>query len=88
MTITEINAASALKQKFAVIARKKRIDSKITQEHLAEIVNISEVYLRKIETGKATPNWIIWLKICTALKIELSDIQQDFVEILNKGVQK
>ena len=85
MIITEVNENQALKQKFATIVHEKRIKNKITQERLAEVVEISEVYLRKIETGKAVPNWIIWLKICTALKIDLVEIQQDFVEILNKG---
>ena len=85
---TEVNENMELKQKFATVVRKKRLNSHITQEHLAEIVEISEVYLRKIETGKATPNWIIWLKLCTALDIDLTEMQQDFIEILNKGVQK
>ena len=88
MIITEVNENMELKQKFAEIAREKRLGSHITQERLAEIVEISEVYLRKIETGKAVPNWIIWLKICTALDIDLNEIQQDFIEILNNGVQK
>ncbi len=86
MIVTEINATPALKQKFAVLVREKRVNSHITQEHLAEVVEISEVYLRKIETGKATPNWIIWLKICTALDIDLTEIQRDLIEVLNFNI--
>ena len=86
MIITEVNENQKLKQKFAVLVREKRINGHITQEHLAEIVEISEVYLRKIETGKATPNWIIWLKICTALDIDLTEIQRDLIEVLNFNI--
>ena len=51
MIVAEIDETSELKQKFATVAREKRLSSHITQERLAEM-------------------------------------QRDFIEILNRGVQK
>ena len=36
MIVTEIDETSELKQKFSTVAREKRLNSHITQEHLAE----------------------------------------------------
>lgn len=68
-----------IKQVFAAIAHEKRKQNKITQERLSEVVGITDVYLRCIESGKNAPNWIVWLKICTALGVDISEIQQKYI---------
>ncbi len=75
-----------LKKVFAAIIHEKRLKNKMTQERLSEIIGITDVYLRCIESGKNVPNWIIWLKLCTALEVDVFEIQQRFFEpyILNK----
>ena len=75
----EENENLRIKQEFAAIAHEKRRKSKITQERLSEVVGITDVYLRCIESGKNAPNWIIWLKICTALDVDISEIQQKYI---------
>lgn len=79
-TNAEQNEILAMKQGFAAIAYEKRRKNKITQERLSEIIGITDVYLRCIESGKNAPNWIIWLKLCTALGVDVSEIQRKFIE--------
>lgn len=74
------NQILMMKQEFAAIAHEKRLKNEITQEKLSEMIGITEVYLRCIETGKNVPNWIIWLKLCTALGVDISEIQRKYIE--------
>lgn len=74
------NQISVIKHEFAVIAHDNRLKNQITQEKLSEIIGITPTYLRCIETGKNAPNWIIWLKLCTALGVDISEIQKKYIE--------
>lgn len=69
-----------LKKFFADVIHKKRRQNKITQERLSEIIGITDVYLRRIESGRNIPNWITWLKLCTVLDVDVFEIQQRFIE--------
>ena len=40
---------------------------------------ITDVYLRDLERGSYTATWIICLKICTVLDIDLLEIQRKYI---------
>ncbi|MDE7361551.1 MAG: helix-turn-helix domain-containing protein [Oscillospiraceae bacterium] len=67
---------ATLEKEFGRIMRRSRKASGITQETLAEIVNISCVYCRQIEHGEHRATWITWLRICSVLQIDISEIQK------------
>lgn len=54
--------------------RLARLKQRISQEKLAEMVDISTKYLNMIENRKANPTIVIVIKICNALNIKLDDI--------------
>ena len=64
---------------FGAMMRQSRTSRKIPQERLAEIVGISVTYCREIEHGKYTPTWIIWLKICKLLEIDIDKLYELYV---------
>lgn len=54
--------------------RIERLRKRLSQEKLAEMVDISTKYLNMIENRKANPTIVIVVKICMALDIELNSI--------------
>ncbi len=64
-----------VKKEFGKLMHLKRLKIGITQEKLSELVGISPTYCRKIEHGKYFPTWIIWLKICVVLDINITEIK-------------
>lgn len=54
--------------------RIARLQKRISQEKLAEMVDISTKYLNMIENRKANPTIVIVVKICNALGVELNSI--------------
>lgn len=54
--------------------RLERLRKRISQENLAEMINISTKYLNMIENRKANPTILIVVKICNALDIDLNTI--------------
>ncbi len=54
--------------------RLARLQKRISQEKLAEMLDISTKYLNMIENRKANPTIVIVVKICKVLNIELSAI--------------
>lgn len=54
--------------------RIARLQRRISQEKLAEMVDISTKYLNMIENRKANPTIVIVVKICLALDIELNSV--------------
>lgn len=54
--------------------RLARLQQRLSQEKLAEMVDISTKYLNMIENRKANPTIVIVIKICTVLNIELNSI--------------
>ena len=64
---------------FGTIMRQSRTSRRIPQEKLAEMVGISVTYCREIEHGKYTPTWVIWLKICKQLEIDIDKFYELYV---------
>lgn len=56
--------------------RIERLKKRLSQEKLAEMVDISTKYLNMIENRKANPTVVIVIKICHALNIDLNSIYQ------------
>lgn len=54
--------------------RLARLQRRISQEKLAEMVDISTKYLNMIENRKANPTVVIIIRICQALGIDLNTI--------------
>ena len=54
--------------------RLARLQQRISQEKLAEMVDISTKYLNMIENRKANPTVVIVIRICQALNIDLNTI--------------
>lgn len=54
--------------------RKLRKEKGITQEQLAEKVNVSTTWIGYIETGYRRPNLKMIYKIATALNVKVKDI--------------
>ncbi len=57
--------------------RKRRIECRMTQERLSEAVDITTVYLSKIENGHVRPTLDLLDLICTALGCDLGYIIAD-----------
>jgi len=56
--------------------RIARLKQRISQEKLAEMVDISTKYLNMIENRKANPTIVIVIKICKALNLGLETVYQ------------
>ncbi len=54
--------------------RIARLQKRISQEKLAEKIDISTKYLNMIENRKANPTIVIVIRICQALGIDLNTI--------------
>lgn len=65
--------------RFGERIKAKRQEKNMTQEELAELVGITDVYLRELERGKYTATWIICLTICTILDIDINEFRQKFI---------
>ena len=63
-------------KKFGEMMRAARQKKGITSDELAERVGTSSVYCRAIESGKYTPTWVVCVKICTALDIDINKLRE------------
>ena len=61
-------------EQFSDNIRLERLRKRLSQEKLAEMVDISTKYLNMIENRKANPTIVIVIKICMALNIDLNSI--------------
>lgn len=61
---------------FGTMLREKRIQKNLTQEKVSELAGITDVYLRDLEHGSYSATWLIWLRLCTILDIDVSEVQQ------------
>ncbi|MDE6729060.1 MAG: helix-turn-helix domain-containing protein [Oscillospiraceae bacterium] len=68
-----------IQAEFGEQIKAKRKQKHITQEELSELAGITDVYLRDLERGSYTATWVICLKICTALDIDIRDIQTKYI---------
>ena len=79
MSENEFEGSDILKADFGQLVTELRKKYNLTQEMLSEISGISEVYLRKIERGSCTVTWVIWLTLCTALNVDIKEIQKTYI---------
>jgi len=56
---------------WGMVIRTKRIELGYTQEHLAGISTISNVYISKLERGLVNPSCKLLEKLCQALSMEV-----------------
>ena len=70
---------NALKREFGTIIRNRRLKKQITQEQLSELTGITVGYLRDLENGNYTATWIIWLKLCTLLELDIPGFQKKYI---------
>lgn len=70
---------NALKREFGTIIRNRRLKKQITQEQLSELTGITVVFLRDLENGNYTATWIIWLKLCTLLELDIPGFQKKYI---------
>lgn len=68
-----------IQAEFGELIKAKRKQKKLTQEELSELAGITDVYLRDLERGSYTATWVICLRICTALDIDIKDIQKKYI---------
>lgn len=61
-------------KKFGEIMRRARTARRLSQERVADIIGISVTYCREIEHGKYIPTWMIWLKICRLLELDIDKL--------------
>lgn len=61
-------------EKVADNIRIARLKKRLSQEKLAEMVDISTKYLNMIENRKANPTIVIVVKICIALDIDINSV--------------
>lgn len=54
--------------------RLARLKKRLSQEKLAEMIDISTKYLNMIENRKANPTIVIVIKICQVLDINLNSV--------------
>ena len=68
-----------INEAFGEMLHISRIEKNITQRDLSELAGITDVYLRKMESGSNTATWVIWLELCTALEIDIPSLQRKYI---------
>lgn len=71
------------KKRFGEIMREARESQGVTVEELADQIGISSIYCREVEYGRFSTTWVIWLKICMVLGIDLNSA----AELVLTGVE-
>lgn len=60
---------------FGDMMRSARKNRGISQENFAKSIGISALYCREIEHGRYNPTWIVWLRICTELNLDIKNLR-------------
>ncbi|MCI1693400.1 helix-turn-helix domain-containing protein [Aneurinibacillus aneurinilyticus] len=63
--------------------RKKRLQLKLTQEKLAEIIGISNSYMGQIERGERILSLETLIKLANALGVTVDFLLQDSIDLQN-----
>lgn len=71
------------KKKFGEIMRQARESRGMTLEELANLIGATSIYCRDVEHGEYPITWVMWLKICTVLDIDVNSV----AEIIMAGVE-
>lgn len=69
-----ISPSTSLKRKFGERVQELRIQRKMTQEHIGEILNFDRAYVSAIETGKINVTLENIGRIAKALKVSLGEL--------------
>ena len=69
---------------FGEFVRKGRIGKKVSQKDLAEVLDITQPYLSRIEQGARSIDFEFAVKICSFLGLDLND----FLCSNNKAARK
>ena len=77
-----------IQAEFGELIRAKRKQKRLTQEELSELAGITDVYLRDLERGSYTATWVICLRICSALDIDINDIRKKYIAPEIQELQK
>lgn len=72
------------KNYIAQIVKKYRIKNKLTQEKLAEMVDITNQHMSRIECGCYTPSLTTFFMLAKVLKIDLREFGFDITETENE----
>lgn len=63
---------------LGTVIRKSREEQKISRLDLAEISNVNEKYIGKIERGESSPSCFVLKKLALGLNIQLSSLLNGF----------
>lgn len=66
--------------------KKYRLAANMTQEQLAEKIDVSTSFLSRIETGISVAGFETYLRICDVLNVSLNDITQDVSLPAKRGI--
>lgn len=77
--MTSNGKCKKIQEEFGELIKAKRKEKRYTQEQLSELAGITDVYLRDLERGSYTATWIICLKICETLDIDIREIQAKYI---------
>jgi transcriptional regulator with XRE-family HTH domain len=67
-------ADSELRKKFGKRLRYLRRDRDMTQEHLAELTDLSVNFISLLETGQSSPSLESIVKIAKALEVDAGEL--------------
>lgn len=68
-----------IQEEFGDLIKVRRKEKRLTQEQLSELAGITDVYLRDLERGSYTATWVICLRICAALDIDIREFQVKYI---------
>lgn len=63
-----------LLQRVSSNLKKYRIEAKLTQEKLSELVGFTTRYYQRLESGTQSPNLLTLYKVTRHLKIDISSL--------------
>jgi transcriptional regulator with XRE-family HTH domain len=68
------------KKAFGKTLKKFRLESNLTQEFLAEKVDVDRTYIYRLEYGLREPSFFIFKRIIDALEISANDFMESLQE--------
>lgn len=84
--LSHFNDEFKLRSCISKSIKKIRKDNKLTQEKLAELLNVSIEHISRIENCKYTCSIMLIFKICTIFKIDIHDFFNINTEISDDNI--
>lgn len=69
---------SAALERFGETVRRYRKERGLTQEKLAEVADLHENYVSRLETGEQEPGLFVILRLCRALDVRPGELLGEF----------